>query len=69
MASPFDLSRTLPVGGGFLAPCSLPGRPVIKQLSEMVTIVPVQGGRFQSVRVSKQSEWNQISAIESWPLC
>ena len=65
VVSPFDL----PVGGGLLVPCSLPGPPVVKQLSEMVTIVPVQGGRFQSVRVSKQSEWNQISAIESWPLC
>ena len=45
---PFDLSQTLPVGGG-LVPCSFPGPPVIKQLTQMVTMVPDQGGRFQSV--------------------
>ena len=47
--SPFDLSRTLPVGDGLLIPCSLSGSPVIKQLIQMVTMVPGQGGRFQSV--------------------
>ena len=30
VVSPFDLSRTLLVGGGLLVPCSLPGPPVIK---------------------------------------
>ena len=65
MVSPFDLSRILPVGGGllvpvdsgllilvgggFLVPCSLAGPPVIKQLMQMVTMVPGQGGGFQSV--------------------
>ena len=49
VASPFDLSRTLLVGGGLLVPCSLPGPPVLKQLVQMVTMVPGQGGRFQSV--------------------
>ena len=49
MVSPFDLSRTLPVGGGLLVPCSLAGPPVIKQLMQMVTMVPGQGGLFQSV--------------------
>ena len=47
--SPFDLSRTLPVGGGLLVLCSLPGPPVVKQRMQMVTMVPGQGGRFQSV--------------------
>ena len=47
--SPFDLSLTLPVGGGLLVPYSLSGSPVIKQLMQMVTMVPGQGGRFQSV--------------------
>ena len=47
--SPFDLSRTLHVGGSLLLPCSLSGPPVIKQLMQMVTMVPGQGGRFQSV--------------------
>ena len=28
--SPFDLSWILPVGGGLLVPCSLPGLPVVK---------------------------------------
>ena len=49
VVSSFDLSRTLLVGGGLLLPCSLPGPPVIKQLMEMVTMVPGHGGRFQSV--------------------
>ena len=49
VVSPFDLSPTLLVGGGLLVPCSLPGPPVIKQLMEIVAMVPGQGGRFQSV--------------------
>ena len=48
--SPFGLSWTLPVGGGsLLVPCSLPGPPVVKQLMQMVTMAPGQGGQFQSV--------------------
>ena len=43
MVSCFDLSRTLLVGGGFLVTCSLPGPPVVKQLT------PGQGGWFHSV--------------------
>ena len=34
--SPFDLSRTLPVGGGLLVLYSLSGSPVIKQLTQML---------------------------------
>ena len=49
VVSPFDLSPTFPVGGGLLVPCSLPGSPLLKQLRQMVTMVPGQGGRFQSV--------------------
>ena len=49
VVSPFDHSRTLLVGGGLLVPCSLPGPPVLKQLMQMVTVVPGQGGWFQSV--------------------
>ena len=49
VVSPFDLSQTLLVGGGLLVPCSLPGPPVVKQLMQIVTMVPGQGGRFQSV--------------------
>ena len=44
VVSPFDLSRTLPVGGGLLVLCSLPGPPVLKQLMQMVTMVPGQRG-------------------------
>ena len=47
--SPFDLCQTLLVGGGLLVLCSLPGPPVIKQLTQIVTMVPGQGGRLQSV--------------------
>ena len=43
-----DLSRTLLVGGGLLVPYSISGFPVIKQLMQMVTMVPGQGGLFQS---------------------
>ena len=45
----FDLFQTLPVAGGLLVPCSLPGLPVVKQLMQMVTMMPGQGGQFQSV--------------------
>ena len=48
VVSPFDLSRTLLVGGGQLVPCSLPGSLVVKQLMQLVPMVPGQGGRFQS---------------------
>ena len=44
--SPFDLSRTLPVGGDLLVPYTISGSPVIKQLMKMVTMVPGQGGWF-----------------------
>ena len=47
--SPFDLSQTLLVGDGLLVPYSLSGSPVIKQLMQMVTMVPGQGGWFQSM--------------------
>ena len=47
VVSPLDLSRSLPVGGGLLVPYSLPGPPVIKQLMQMVTMVPGLGGQFQ----------------------
>ena len=30
VASPFDLSQALPVGGGLLVPRSLPGLPFVK---------------------------------------
>ena len=48
VVSPFDLSQTLLVGGGLLVPCSLPEPPVKKQLMQIVTMVPGQGGQFQS---------------------
>ena len=49
VVSLFDISQTLPVGGGLLVPCSLPGPPVLKQRMPTVTTVPGRGGRFQSV--------------------
>ena len=56
VVSPFDLSQTLLVGGGLLVPCSLPGPPVEKQLMHMVTMLPGQGGRFQSACFPYQFE-------------
>ena len=52
VVSPFDLSQTVPVGRDLLVPCSLPGPPVLKQLMQMVTMVPGQGGRFQSPNIT-----------------
>ena len=49
LASPFDLSGILPVGGGLLVPCSLLEPPVIKYLMQIVTVVSGQNGWFQSV--------------------
>ena len=52
LASPFDFSGILPVGGGLLVPCSLLEPPVIKYLMQIVTVVSGQNGWFQSVCVS-----------------
>ena len=49
VVSPFDLSSALPVGGSLLVLCFLSGPPVLKQLMQMITLVPGQGWRFQSV--------------------
>ena len=46
VVSPFNLSRTLLLGGALLVLYSLSGSPVMKQLMQMVTMVPGQGGRF-----------------------
>ena len=40
VVSHFDLSQTLLVGGGLLVSCSLPGPPLVKQLMQMVTMMP-----------------------------
>ena len=47
--SPFDLFQILLVGGGLLVLCSLPGPPFVKQFMQKVTMVPGQGGQFQSM--------------------
>ena len=48
--NPFLIQNSaLLVGGGLLVPCPLPGPPVVKQLMQMATMVPGQGGQFQSV--------------------
>ena len=46
MLFPFDLSQTFLVGGGLLVPYSLLGSSLVKQLMQMVTVVPGQGERF-----------------------
>ena len=46
VVSPFDLSGTLLVGGGLLVPCSLAGPPIVKQLMQIVTMVPGGVGGF-----------------------
>ena len=57
--SPFDLSRTLQVGGGLLVPYSLSGPPVVKQLTRMVTREPGQVGGF-----SQYASPNRIRYME-----
>ena len=62
----FDLSQTLPVGGGLFVPCSLPGPPVIKQFMHMVTRVSGQGGRFQSVCFPWQLQPRNKKTLAPW---
>ena len=50
--SPFDLSQTLPVDGGLLVPGSLPGPPVLKQLMQMVAMVPARVGGVSALPVT-----------------
>ena len=49
LLSPFELPQILPVGGGLLVMCSLPGSPGVKQLMQMVSVGPGPGVRLQSV--------------------
>ena len=49
VASPFDLSQILPVGGGLLVLCSLLGPPAVKPPRQVITMAAGQGGQFQSV--------------------
>ena len=63
MASPFDFSQTLPVGGSILVPCSLPGPPVVQHLTQMVTMAPGQGGRLQPVRFPNKTVWGGTSLV------
>ena len=71
--SPFDLFGTLQVGGGSLVRYSLSGSPVIKQLMQMVTMVPGQGGRFQcaypnttrcNLKAFMQLETNPVTQLQ-----
>ena len=65
--SPLDLSRTLPVGGGLLVPYSLSGAPVIKQLMQIVTMVPGQGGWVQSLGWEDPLEKGKATIPVFWP--
>ena len=49
LLSPFELLQILSVGGGLLVMCSLPGSPGVKQLMQIVSVVPGLGVRLQSV--------------------
>ena len=46
VVSPFEPSQTLPVGGGLFVQCSLPKPTVVRQLTEVVTMVLGQGSGF-----------------------
>ena len=67
--SPFDLSKTILVGGGLLVPFSLPGPPVIKQFMQMVARDPGQSGRFQSGYFPQQLPPERLHTQDtSWEL-
>ena len=57
VASPFDPSWTPSVGGGLLVLCSSPGPPVIKQLMQIVTMVPGQGGHVSQCASPNKDIW------------
>ena len=63
VVSPFDIYITLPVGGGLLVQCYLQGPLVIKELLQMVTMVPGQGGGFWSVCFPKHNQILKYLAI------
>ena len=66
MVSPFDLSRTLLIGGGLLVSCSLLGPPVIKQLMHIVTEVPGQVDSFsQSASPNNTLHYYQFATLKS----
>ena len=60
VVSPFDL----PVGGDLLVVCSLPGPPVLKQLMQMVTMVPARVGGF-----SQYVSPNKLAVAEGNTIC
>ena len=49
LLSPSDLSQIISFGGNSLVPCSLPGLAAVRELSQVVSILPGQDGWFQSV--------------------
>ena len=72
VASPFDLSQTLLVGGGLLVPCSLPGLPVLKQRMQMVTGCLARVGSFSQCASPNKTMIhlyivNQFSSVQFSP--
>ena len=47
--SPSDLSQIISFGGNSLVPYSLPGLAAVRALSQVVSILPGQGGWVQSL--------------------
>ena len=62
--SPFDLSQTPLAGGGLLVLYSLSGSPAIKQLLQMVTMVPGQGGQFQCAS-PKRTNYPKLTGLNN----
>ena len=59
-----------PNSSGWLISSALPGPPTVKQLMQMVTVVPGQGGQFQcaspnstTMKTGIQSPFNLITVI------
>ena len=63
VVSPFDLSRTRVVGGGLLVPSSLPGPTVVKQLMQMVTMVPARVGGFNPCTSARLDQTLQLFPV------
>ena len=66
VVSHFGLSWTLLVGGGLLVPCSLPGPPVIKELIQMVTMVPGGFSQCASPNTTRQATQMRLRTGSWW---
>src|SRR5574337_1883916 len=61
MVSPFDLSRTLLVGGGLLVPCSSPGPPVLNNSCKWLLWCLARVGGFNQCASPNSKRGGKVS--------